>query len=561
MRSARFHAPGLLWFVPSALTEAAVVAALVAGALPAQADSAPADPVDPATPPTVTADALPTVQIDGVGLTQLVVGTTVYVGGTFTTARPAGAAAGVGTKPRSNVLAYDLLTGKLKSFQPKVNGTVQAIAASADGKRIYLGGSFTRVNGVRASHVVALGPRGGVRTTFKAGTDKTVRSLALYRDALWLGGDFSTANGKLRGELARLNALTGKLHSWAPRATDGQVAALLLSPDKKSIVVGGRFTRLNGSSKPGYGIGRLSSSTGKMLSFPVGRRVRNAGPSAGITSLSSDGTNLYGGGFVYANKGGNLEGSFAARWSDGKLVWLNSCHGDTYDVFPLGKALYTVGHAHTCETIGGFPEKTPKEYYYALAFSKAVTGTNKAESDPLSRFPDFEGLPAPSLLTWTPLFDVGNTTEAGQAGWSVVGRGRYLAIAGEFKHVNGAPQQGLVRFVTRDRAPNLVKPMLAGWATPVAARSGNQVTVTWDTTWDRDNRDLTYQVLRRLIGSNADYAPISTPETRASDFWDRQQMSFSDENPESGTYRYQVLVTDPLGNTRLSQVTEPVTVP
>lgn len=539
----------------------AVAASLAAGTLPAQADSAPTDPADPATPPTVTADALPTVQIDGVGLTQLVVGTTVFVGGSFKTARPAGAAAGVATKPRANVLAYDLVTGKLKSFAPKVNGTVQAIAASSDGKRIYLGGSFTRVNGVKANHLVALGPRGGVRTTFKARTDKTVRSLALYRDALWLGGDFSTANGKLRGELARVNSRTGKLHSWAPRATGGQVAALLLSPDKKSVVVAGRFTRLNGGSKPGYGLGRVTSSTGKMLSFPVGRRVRNAGPSAGITTLSSDGTNLYGGGFVYANKGGNLEGSFAARWSDGRLVWLNSCHGDTYDVFPLGKALYTVGHAHTCETIGAFPEKTPREYHYALAFSKAVTGTNKAEADPLSRFPDFEGVPAPSLLTWNPLFDVGNTTEAGQAGWSVVGRGRFLSIAGEFKHVNGTPQQGLVRFATKDVAPNLVKPMLAGWATPVAARSGNQVTVTWDTTWDRDNRDLTYQVLRRMIGSNADYAPISDPELRTSVFWDRQQMSFTDENPATGSYRYQVLVTDPMGNTRVSQVTDPVSVP
>jgi hypothetical protein len=339
------------------------------------------------------------------------------------------------------------------------------------------------------------------------------------------------------------------------------VAALLLSPDKKSIVVGGRFTRLNGSSKPGYGLGRLSSSTGKMLPFPVARRVRNAGSSAGITSLSSDGTNLYGGGFVYANKGGNLEGSFAARWSDGQLVWLNSCHGDTYDVFPLGRVLYTVGHAHTCETIGGFPDKTPKEYYYALAFSKAVTGANKAESNPLSRFPDFEGVPAPSLLTWYPRFDVGDTTEAGQAGWSVVGRGRYLAIAGEFKHVNGTSQQGLVRFVVRDRAPNLVKPMLAGWATPVAARTGNDVTVTWDTTWDRDNRTLTYQVLRRQIGSNADYAPVGDPQTLGADFWDPQQMSFTDYGPASGSYRYQVIATDPLGNERASQVTDPVTVP
>ena len=78
-----------------ALVAAAVSAALVLFGLgaPAWAD----DPLPSGTgslDPTVTADALPTVQIDGVAWAQIVVGTTVYVAGDFTTARPAGAAAG-----------------------------------------------------------------------------------------------------------------------------------------------------------------------------------------------------------------------------------------------------------------------------------------------------------------------------------------------------------------------------------------------------------------------------------------------------------------------------------
>ena len=63
--------------------------------------------------PTVTADALPTVQINGVAWSQVVVGNTVYVAGDFSTARPAGAAAGVSTTPRGNLLAYNLTTGVL----------------------------------------------------------------------------------------------------------------------------------------------------------------------------------------------------------------------------------------------------------------------------------------------------------------------------------------------------------------------------------------------------------------------------------------------------------------
>ena len=57
------------------------------------AQAAPA-PIIPTPTNTVTADALPTVQIDGVVWSQAVVGNTVYAGGRFNNARPAGAAGG-----------------------------------------------------------------------------------------------------------------------------------------------------------------------------------------------------------------------------------------------------------------------------------------------------------------------------------------------------------------------------------------------------------------------------------------------------------------------------------
>ena len=57
----------------------------------ARADSAPLDAVDPPTPATVTADGLPTVQINGVVWSQVVVGNTVYVAGKLHH-RPAGRA-------------------------------------------------------------------------------------------------------------------------------------------------------------------------------------------------------------------------------------------------------------------------------------------------------------------------------------------------------------------------------------------------------------------------------------------------------------------------------------
>lgn len=63
---------------------------------------------------------------------------------------PAGAAVNTNLTARSNILAYNITTGNLiTAFAPTVNGVIKAVAASPDGKRIYIGGSFSSVNGER----------------------------------------------------------------------------------------------------------------------------------------------------------------------------------------------------------------------------------------------------------------------------------------------------------------------------------------------------------------------------------------------------------------------------
>ncbi len=88
----------------------ALASGVLVAAGPAQADTAPVPPV---TLSTVSADSLPTVQVNGVVWSQVVVGNTVYATGSFTQARPAGAAVGTNQTPRSNLLAYNLTTGAL----------------------------------------------------------------------------------------------------------------------------------------------------------------------------------------------------------------------------------------------------------------------------------------------------------------------------------------------------------------------------------------------------------------------------------------------------------------
>ncbi|MDQ1583955.1 MAG: trimeric autotransporter adhesin, partial [Microbacteriaceae bacterium] len=293
-------------------------------ASPALADTAPPNPSDPASPPTVGAYALPTTQINGVAWAQVVVGNTVYVAGKFTNARPAGAAAGTNTTPRSNLLAYDITTGNLSSLNVALNAQALAIAASPDGSRVYVGGDFTTAGGGNYYRIVAISTATGLPIgSFRPVMESQVRALAATNTAVYAGGTFSSVNGTPRGYIAKINAANGSLDtSWAASA-DYVVDALAVSPDGSKVYAGGRFKNMNGGAH--YGLAMLTGTNGSALAFPANSVVRDAGDNAGITALVATSDRVYGSGYVFGS-GGNLEGSFSADPNSGALLWLEDCH-------------------------------------------------------------------------------------------------------------------------------------------------------------------------------------------------------------------------------------------
>jgi PKD repeat protein len=533
----------LLDTILAAIAAAALAVSLGLSAVaPAAADSAPPVPADPANPATVTADGLPTVQIDGVVWQQVIVGNTVYAAGSFGTARPAGSPVGSNTVVRNNILAYNLTTGELLPFAPVLNAQALSIAASPDGSRIYVGGDFTSVNGATVWRVAALDPvTGALVTSFLPKVGATVRAIVPTAGTVYLGGLFTSVGSAARSRLAAVQASDGALTAWAPSA-DGRVNALALSPDGSRAVVGGAFTTLNGSSNPGYGLAAVDTVNGGLLPWAVNSRVRNGGLNSGITSLSGDADNVYATGYVFG-AGGNLEGIVAASWNGGNIQWLDDCHGDTYAVFAAPDVVYKAGHAHYCGNIGGYPQTEPWNFQRALAYSKAATGT--IIRDPLG-YPNWSGLPAPSLLNWFPNLDTGSFTGQNQGPWAVTGNSKYVVMGGEFKTVNGVPQQGLVRFTVRDAAPNRRGPVLSGLRInpTLTSPAAGTVRVRWQANHDQDNVRLTYRVIR----DGAIATPVSTV-IQDSTFWKRPGMSYVDSGLVPGqTYRYRIFVTDPLGN-------------
>ena len=214
--------------MPRRGTAAASVVLLVAGVLgllapaTARADSAP--PATATTPPTVAADALPTVQINGVAWQQIVVGSTVYVAGSFTSARPAGAVAGTNETPRGNLLAYDIATGNLlTSWAPTLNAQALTIAASPDGSRIYVGGDFTQANGQARQRVAAFdATTGALVAAWHPTVHSQVRAIAATADTVYLGGSITAVGGVSRSRLAavRLGRRPAALGAGAGRRLD-----------------------------------------------------------------------------------------------------------------------------------------------------------------------------------------------------------------------------------------------------------------------------------------------------------------------------------------------------
>jgi len=515
-------------------------------------------PVQARNAKTVNSDFLPTAQLDsGVVWALKVIGNTVYAGGSFSAARPAGSLAGQNTVPRSNLLAFNLTTGALTSFAPTVNGQVKSLTASPDGSRLYVGGSFTTVNGQSRYNIAAFDTAtGALNTTFKPAVGGSyVNAIAATSTAVYLGGLVSAGNGVARKNLMAFNT-SGVLLGWAP-TTDLQVDALVMNTSGSKVIVGGRFATVNGVSQ--RGLAALSPADGSIQPWIAPTVVKNGwndggtfSGKAGIYSLSTDGTAIYGTGWVYANATvGNLEGTFSADPESGAIKWLEDCHGDTYTTYSDGTNVYATGHQHDCESVGGQPQKDPApgNMHNSVAFTASTEGTLWRSPRTGSTYKDWSGQPAPAVVHWFPDWLTGTATGQGQAGWVMAGSGDYLVVGGEFPGLNNQTQQGIVRFARPNVSGADDGPRLSGsaWTPSVRSLAAGTARITIGGNWDRDDINLTYRITR-----SGQATPVYT-KSLTSYFWYQPSLTFSDTGLVPGsTYTYRVSATDADGNQALS---------
>ncbi|WP_225847114.1 DNRLRE domain-containing protein [Streptomyces sp. HPF1205] len=489
-----------------------------------------ARPASALTPPVaMTADDLPTWQTNGVVWALAQADGVVYAGGTFSTVRPPGAAAGTSEQKALNFQAFNAATGaptscKLSFTVGTGTATVRALAVSPDKSTLYAGGTFGAVNGVAVSNIAAISlPGCTVKAGFKVAVSAQVRGITATAGTVYFGGNFTTVAGKARAHFAAVST-TGALQPFTANA-DKAGKAVVVSPSGTEVVIGGDFDTVNGAAS--HALAVVDAKTGANIrTYPGFIQATST-----VQHLTEDPT-----GFYTANEGtggGVFDGRIAVDFATLKQRWRDTCLGATQSVEVYKGVLYSASHAHDCSSMGQFPQMNDRQHLLA-----------ESVDDPKP------------LLGWFPDTDDGpvGTERIGPRALAFASAGGvdYLWVGGEFTRIasNGnRPQQGLVRFASTPdtRAPSVPQ------STAAAAVTGG-VKVSWQASLDLDDSALTYRVYR-------DGNPVGTV-TGDSKFWLRPTLSFTDTTADSGTtYAYQVTAADSVGNTSAKSAVASVTTP
>jgi hypothetical protein len=289
------------------------------------------------------------------------VGNEIIVGGQFLQAKNIGG----NLLDVSNILAFDATTGTINTgFMPTFDGEI--LTLGTDGSSVYVGGAFTTVNGQTGfKRLVKLNPGNGqIVTTFKAkiGSGAAVHDMSFANGKLYIGGAFSAIQGQTREKLAALDPVDGNLDpSLAVAFTGrhnggtGRIRKFDITPDGTKLIAVGNFTLVDGQDRDQAAMVNLSTNT---LANWETNRFKSACSSFFDTYTNDVDFSPDGSYFVIGTTGAFFGGvnagvlcDTASRWETGATgtglqpTWVDYTGGDTtFSVTTTGTAVYVGGH-------------------------------------------------------------------------------------------------------------------------------------------------------------------------------------------------------------------------
>lgn len=173
-------------------------------------------------------------------------------------------------------------TWKTKLFGDRINAIIKR------GDSLFVAGNnLVNDASVKWSNVAVLDATTGLLiTAWNPKINKTVNTIAIHENIMYVGGTFDSVGGRKQCNIAALDLTTGNALSWnpAPNPT-GYVFALAVSG--KVVYAGGVFITIGGQGGPFFAA--LDSSSATALSW-------NVSPNNSVGTIVTNGNNVYIGG-------------------------------------------------------------------------------------------------------------------------------------------------------------------------------------------------------------------------------------------------------------------------
>ena len=295
----------------------------------------------------------------------------VFVAGSFTSLQ--NTTGNTATVNQAYLAAYNLNTGLIDTtFRPTFGGGgVNAVEASPDGTKLFVGGSFNTVGGVTKQKVASLNLTTGAPLSsfgFTNSTNNQVQSLAATNSTVYVGGRYSRINGVLKTGLAAVNAASGAVDASFDNnlaggiGVNGQlgVPQLKLTHDNSLLLVVHTGRQIDGQDRLGMGI--IDTATKELLPFRTRLWDLNLGRVGGVTRICCADIAPDDSYFVVSSGSGgdappisdtavryNLDAA-SLQNDDVQPVW-NSRHFDSiYSVAITEQAVYLGGHFQFIES-------------------------------------------------------------------------------------------------------------------------------------------------------------------------------------------------------------------
>jgi hypothetical protein len=305
-------------------------------------------------------DNTPRVQ-DGSVLAIVRSGNRVFVGGSFTSVQNGGNSTVV---TRNRLFSYNHVTGQVDAWDPDMNGSVEALAVSPDGRWLYAAGFFTQSQARGAPRVARWDLATGVRdTNFKPAANRGVNDLQLRGNVLYLTGPFDTVAGSPRAGLAAVDATTGALLPMDLPLSVPQTSGTLISgrkmdvtADGSKLVLVGNFRQIAGADRPQLAVVDLDGAGNGVVDADWRSNSYSATCSSSFDSYLRDVEFSPDGTFFVVNTTGAWGGTSkmcdsSARFETGATgtaitpTWINFTGGDTlYAASVTSEAVYIGGH-------------------------------------------------------------------------------------------------------------------------------------------------------------------------------------------------------------------------